>query len=187
MKSEIKVLLLSPPNENLLEEVGLLVSQLATKIPLIAPSHCSECKDLVLRSSLLQFFPFSGNSWVCAPCYCTYLQLPLSRVATLIVAQLFFLCGELTARECNNQWIPPLDRFVTSFLLQWSVHQNLFLSICYGWSQKGPCFHLETFAWIETLQNEVQKTQDMLILTQQWGTVQPALTTCLSSLAGSFL
>lgn len=179
MKSEIKVLLLSPPNENLLEEVGLLVPQLATKIPLIALSHFSECKELVLRSSLLQFFPFSGNSWVCAPCYCTYLQLPLSRATTLIV--------ESWLQECNNRWIPPLDRFVTSFLLQWSVHQNLFLSICYGWSQKGPCFHLETFVWIGTLQNEVQKTQDMLILTQQWGTVQPALTTCLSSLAGSFL
>lgn len=67
MKSEIKVLLLSPPNENLLEEVGLLVPQLATKIPLIALSHFSECKELVLRSSLLQFFPFSGNSHECVP------------------------------------------------------------------------------------------------------------------------
>lgn len=53
MESKIKVLLLSHPNENLLEEVILLVPQVASEISLIAHSHSSEHEVLVLRSSLL--------------------------------------------------------------------------------------------------------------------------------------
>lgn len=108
MESEIKVLLLSPPKENLLEGVVLLVPQRAAKISLTAPSHFSERKGLVAGSSPLRFLPSPSlrtrQRAPSAPRYCTARRLPLQ---SLQAAAARLSSGALAGREAPQR---PADK-----------------------------------------------------------------------------